>query len=307
MNAMPITLFVQEWYYNENNILNTLGGHMDKPKIIFPENDSRVHIAVRTLLEEQTCHPVLIGDEKVLRETLGDGQYTVLAPDAQAVNELWQAAQLVADGEVDGIVAGAVYTTPDVLRAYLKTIGMQKGVSRVTSCFLMEKGLQRYLFADCAVNIDPNAQTLAHTAYLCDQFAPLVDIKSKVALLSFSTKGSAEHESVEKMQNALSLIQETHPEVVVDGELQADVALVSAVATIKAPESIIAGDATVLIFPDLNSGNIAYKLVERLGDFRATGPLLLGFAKPAHDLSRGCAPADVVRVARIAAKQVTAT
>ncbi|MFT5849919.1 MAG: phosphate acetyltransferase [Patiriisocius sp.] len=276
---------------------------MTKPKIIFPENDPRVHIAARILIEQEICHPVLIGDEKVLRETLDVGEFTVIAPDPDAKDELWQAAQLVADGSFDGIVSGAVFPTSDVLRAYIKTIGVQEGVSRVTSCFLMEKGLQRYLFADCAVNIDPSAETLAETAHLCDKFAPLVGIESKVALLSFSTKGSAEHTSVDKMREALKLTQERYPEMVVDGELQVDSALVSTVGALKAPDSTINGDATVLVFPDLNAGNIAYKLVERLGEFRATGPLLLGFAKPAHDLSRGCSHDDIVSVARIAVLQ----
>jgi len=280
---------------------------MNKPRIVFPESDPRVYIAVKILLGEGKCHPILIGDKEEITEILDGGEYTVIPPDTEAQNVLWQGASLVEEGKADGIVSGSVYSTPDVLRAYLKTIGMQEGVSRVTSCFLMEKSLQRYLFADCGVNIDPSVETLAETACLCDEFAPLVGIKSKVAFLSFSTKGSAKHDSVEKMQKACTLAKERCPKMIADGEVQVDVALVPAVASLKAPDSVIKGDATVFIFPELSAGNIAYKLVERLGGFRATGPLLLGFAKPSHDLSRGCSPDDIVRVTNIAILQATNT
>ena len=272
-------------------------------KIVFPEgNDPRILEAAKVLITEAACHPVLIGDEAEITNALGEGEYSVVAPD-DSDNAVWQGGSMVADDQADGIVAGAVFSTPDVLRAYIKTIGTAEGVARMSSCFLMEKGQERYLFADCGVNIDPSSEVMAETAYLTAQFAPLLDIDPKIAFLSFSTKGSASHEVVDKVTEALRITKERWPDLVVDGELQIDAAIVPEVAASKAPDSPLKGQATVLIFPNLDAGNMAYKLVERLGGFSATGPLLLGFAKPAHDLSRGCSAADIVNAAKIALKQ----
>ena len=275
------------------------------PKIVLPEGeDERVLLAAKILINDHICHPVLLGGQKIITDTLGESDsYTVISPD-ESPNTVWQGATLVSGSEADGIVAGAVHSTADVLRSYIKVIGMREGVSRATSCFLMEKGLQRYLFADCAVNIDPSVEVLADTAYLCNEFASLVGIDSKVAFLSFSTYGSANHEMVDKITAAVKLTKEKWPDMVVDGELQFDAAVVPSVANLKAPDSTIKGDATVFVFPDLNSGNIAYKLVERLGEFKATGPLLLGFKQPAHDLSRGCNADDIVNAVKITCLQL---
>lgn len=277
------------------------------PKIVLSEgDDERVQLAARKLIIGKVCHPVLIGDVSRITDALGAAAdtFTAISPNDDSENVVWQGATLVKDGKADGIVSGAVFTTAQVLRAYIKVIGMQDGVSRATSCFLMEKGLNRYLFADCAVNIDPSPETLAETAFLCNEFASRVGIASKVAFLSFSTNGSAEHDSVTKVQVATKLAKERNPDMLVDGELQVDAAIVPSVAKMKAPESPLLGYASILIFPDLNAGNIAYKLVERLAQYKATGPLLLGFRKPAHDLSRGCNADDIVSVAKIACLQV---
>ena len=266
-------------------------------KVIFPEgDDSRVQAAAKMLVDQGTCEPVLLSD------TLASDSYPVVACDP-SVSAVWQAGTMVATGEVDAVIAGAVFSTSEVLRAYLKTIGTEPGISRVTSCFLMEKGSERYLFADCGVQIDPNPEQLAEIAHLVAQFAPKVDIDPKIAFLSFSTHGSAEHDVVSKTQEVVRITKERWPELIVDGELQVDAAIVPAIASAKAPNSLLAGQATILVFPDLQSGNIGYKLVERLGGFSATGPLLLGFNKPAHDLSRGCSAVDIVKAAEIAVQQ----
>lgn len=273
-------------------------------KIVFPEgNDERIIAAAQKMIDRGICHPVLIGDREKLRAAFQmNDQCTCIA--VETTNDsLTQGAHLVANGTADAIIAGAAHATADVLRAYIRIIGTQEGVSRATSCFLMEKENQKFIFADCGVNIDPTSETLAETAYLCSTFALLVNIEPKIAFLSFSTHGSAKHESISKVTEALTITKEKWPDLTVDGELQVDAALVPDVASAKAPNSPLKGQATILIFPDLNAGNIAYKLTERLGGFSATGPILLGFAKPAHDLSRGCSVDDIVHAAEIACMQ----
>lgn len=295
---------------------------MDKLKIVLPEgSDERVLLAAKTLIIERICHPILIGNKETICEFLGDtGEYTVLEPDAaelealQAAAEakgktfpvtdiaLAQGAALVRDDFAQGIVGGAVATTPDVFRVYAKTIGTRQGVSRVTSCFLMEKNGQRYIFADCGLNPTSNVEQLAETAYLSSEFAKTLAIDPKVGFLSFQTIGNAGHESIEWIAQAVSVARETY-QLNCDGPLQFDAAFVPNVAIKKAPNSPVAGKVTIYIFPDLESGNIAYKIAERMGGFKATGPLFLGFAKPAHDLSRGCSVEDIVNAVKMAVKQ----
>lgn len=282
---------------------------MNGIRIVLPEgDDERVHIAAKMLMADHPeIHPILIGNVAQIKDILGESdKYTVMAPEDEG-KTLWQAAEMVKRGSAEGVVAGAAHTTSDVLRAYIKTIGTEQGVTRVTSCFLMEKGLERYIFADCAVNIEPSPEILAETAYLCNKFAKTVNLDPKVAFLSFSTKGSAEHAAVDKVRNAVELCKKRYPDLIVDGELQVDAAIVPRVTREKAPNSPVGGNANVLIFPDLNSGNIAYKIAERFGKFKATGPILLGLQKPAHDLSRGCSPEDIVSVVLTAAKQHVAS
>lgn len=282
---------------------------MQLPKIIFPESDdSRIREAVLVLAAEQACVPVVLTAGK--SEASWPQGVEVVALDSVAIPDtvalpqvdprLVAGATLVADGQADAIVSGAVATTAEVFRVYRKVIGLAPGFTRAASCFLMERAGERYLFADCAINITPDAATLAQIAVMTSNFAEKVGIESKAAFLSFATGDSARDESVALVQEAMVLTQQDLPELAISGPIQADVALVPEVAATKAPQSVIQGDATVFIFPDLNSGNIAYKLVERLGGFRATGPILLGFDKPAHDLSRGCSVEDIVSVAKIA-------
>ncbi|SKA76301.1 phosphate acetyltransferase [Clostridium sp. USBA 49] len=213
-------------------------------------------------------------------------------------------------GDADGLVSGAIHTTGDLLRPGLQVIKTAPGITTVSSFFVMlvpdcEYGSNgMFLFSDCAVNPNPTAEQLASIAISTAETAKnLFDMAPKVAMLSFSTKGSAEHEFVDKVRRATEIAKELRPDLQIDGELQLDAALVKKVAAQKAPESSVAGLANVLIFPDLQSGNIGYKLVQRLAKAEAIGPICQGFAKPINDLSRGCSAEDIVNVVAITAVQ----
>lgn len=211
------------------------------------------------------------------------------------------AALLLHLGHADVSVAGSVASTTHVLRAALQGVGVKPGVSLVSSFFLMQLPEKILTYADCAVVPDPSAAQLADIAITAAaNHARLTQQTPKVALLSFSTKGSAEHALAEKQRTTLQIIQRHQPELLVDGELQFDAATVPEIAKRKAPGSTVAGQANVLIFPDLNAGNIAYKITQRLGGARAIGPIIQGLAQPCMDLSRGCSVQDIVDVACVA-------
>ena len=225
-------------------------------------------------------------------------------------DNLYYAGMMVRLGDAAGEVAGATSTTGNVLKAAFQTVGSAPGIKTVSSYFFMitknptfgENGI--VLFADCAVNPNPDAQALAEiavaTARNCKAF---LDVDARVAMLSFSTKGSSAHGDIDKVTQAMAIARQIDPNLQIDGELQADAALLPKVGEKKAPGSPVAGKANVLIFPDLDAGNIGYKLVERVAGAEAVGPIIQGLAKPVNDLSRGCSVEDIVNVTAITAVQ----
>lgn len=225
-------------------------------------------------------------------------------------DNLYYGSMMVRRGDAGGAVAGAFNTTGDVLRAAFQVVGTAPGMKTVSSVFLMVTKTPEFgengvlLFADCAVNPNPDAQALAEiavsTARSCKSF---LGVDARVGMLSFSTKGSASHADVDKVLKALEIAKELDPELQIDGELQADAALLPKVGAKKAPGSPVAGKANTVIFPTLDAGNIGYKLVERLAGAEAVGPIIQGLAKPVNDLSRGCSVEDIISVAAITAVQ----
>lgn len=201
---------------------------------------------------------------------------------------------LVYKGIADGCVSGAIHSTADTVRPALQILKTKPGTKLVSSFFLMIIKDKTYLFSDCGLNINPDSKELAHIALESAKSAKALGLKPKVAMLSFSTKGSAKHEMVEKVISATKIAKKANPKLIIDGELQLDTAIVPEVAKLKAKNSKIQGDANILIFPNLDSGNIGYKLTQRLANAKAIGPILQGLNKPVNDLSRGCSAQDIV-------------
>ena len=249
--------------------------------------------------------------EKLFELRQKKGMTPEQAKDLVYNNTLYFATMMLKMDDADGLVAGAINSTGNVLRPALQIIKTAPGISTVSSCFIMELPNKEYgndgvmLFGDCAVNIEPNADELAAIAIATARTSQeLLSTEPKVAMLSFSTKGSAKHDVVTTVQQATAKAHELAPDILLDGELQADAALVETVANLKAPGSPVAGKKpNVLIFPNLGAGNIGYKLVQRLAGAKAIGPIIQGLAKPVNDLSRGCNVEEIVNtVAAVAVK-----
>jgi phosphate acetyltransferase len=228
----------------------------------------------------------------------------------KVADPMYYGIMMVKLGDADGLVSGAIHSTGDMLRPALQVIKSKPGMKTVSSCFLMECPDKSFgdngvmIFSDCGVNIDPDAEQLANIALgAADSARSLAGMEPRVAMLSFSTKGSAKHDNVTKVQEATRIAKEMAPDLMLDGELQLDAALVEKVGQLKAPGSKVAGHANTLVFPDLDAGNIGYKLVQRLAHAEAYGPILQGIAKPCNDLSRGCSAEDIVATVAITAVQ----
>lgn len=284
--------------------------------IVLPEyDDPRVVEAISIIEKEGIAKAVLFTKDKVdLKEQeryIEEFYQLHMAKDMDLAtvrglfeqDTLYYAAMMTREGKFEGLVAGANHTTPDMARAAIRCIGVDEHITIVSSCFIMvvpnstfgDKGT--FIFADCGIIPEPNSRQLSCIALAASEMASKVlNLTPRIAFLSYSTKGSAKTKSQEKISEALGMLKEMAPNLLADGELQVDAAIVPEVSKIKHPSSSLEGRANILIFPNLEAGNIGYKLVQRLGNARAIGPLFLGLKKPASDLSRGCSVEDVVDV-----------
>jgi len=306
----------------------------DPQRIVFPEGeDPRTIRAARILADEGIAAPILLGDSDAIRRQADDAGVTLeeltLANPADAADgevfaqELWTRRQrrgitlreararvkdpmyhgllMLRAGRADALVAGAEMYYPDAIRPALEVIGAAPGRKHVSGIYMLVLPQQTFFFADCTVNIDPDAETLAEIASATAQFVGRLGIEPRVALLSFSNFGSVKHPAADKVRRAVALLHQQEPALQADGEVQADVAVVDRILTRTYPFARLRGAANVLIFPNLDAANIAYKLLDRLGGAQAIGPILVGMAQPVHLLQRGSEVNDIVNIAVIAA------
>ncbi|MDU7151971.1 MAG: phosphate acetyltransferase [Peptoniphilus grossensis] len=306
-----------------------------KPEIVFPEgDDARILRAAIRLNEDGDIKPIVLGDKKELealaeKEGVKLGDLEILDPaNYEAKDEMVkafverrkgkvneeQAAEILKDhnyfgtmliymGKAKGLVSGAAHTTADTVRPALQIIKTKEGYKRCSGAFIMLRDEEMYLMADCAINIDLDADGLAEVAVVSNETARQFGMDPKIAMLSFSTKGSASHERVTMVAEATKMAKEKNPDMAIDGELQFDAAFVESVAKKKAPGSEVAGHANVFVFPNIEAGNIGYKIAQRFGGFEAIGPILQGLNAPVNDLSRGCSEDEVYSLAIITAAQ----
>ncbi|WP_059171796.1 phosphate acetyltransferase [Bacillus sp. FJAT-27445] len=316
-----------------DGIKQKISGH--NLRIVFPEGfDERIVKAAGRLATEGILTPVLIGNIEELQsrakqldvsleaaEIYDPANYLMMdelvtafverrrgkatEEDARKIllDPNYFGTMLVYLNKADGLVSGAAHSTADTVRPALQIIKTKEGVNKTSGVFLMVRGDEQYVFADCAINISPDSQDLAEIAIESARTARLFDIEPRVAMLSFSTKGSARSPETEKVMEAAEEAKRRDPLLIIDGEFQFDAAFVPEVAIAKAPNSVLQGNANVFVFPSLEAGNIGYKIAQRLGGFEAVGPLLQGLNRPVNDLSRGCSTDDVYNLALLTAVQ----
>ncbi|MCM3693008.1 phosphate acetyltransferase [Neobacillus niacini] len=304
-------------------------------RIVFPEGlDERIVRAASRLAEEKRLTPILVGNIEQVQakaqelgvsleaaEIYDPASYAamdelvaafverrkgkVTEEDARKIllDENYFGTMLVYLNKADGLVSGAAHSTADTVRPALQIIKTKEGVKKTSGVFIMVREDEKYVFADCAINIAPDSNDLAEIAVESAKTADMFDIEPRIAMLSFSTKGSAKSPETERVSGAVEEAKRRDPSLVIDGEFQFDAAFVPSVAKSKAPDSPLQGDASVFIFPSLEAGNIGYKIAQRLGGFEAVGPILQGLNKPVNDLSRGCNEEDVYKLALITAAQ----
>ncbi|MFP7298547.1 phosphate acetyltransferase [Neobacillus niacini] len=304
-------------------------------RIVFPEGlDERIVRAASRLAEEKRLTPILIGNIEQVQakaqelgvslesaEIYDPASYAAMdelvaafverrkgkatEEDARKIllDENYFGTMLVYLNKADGLVSGAAHSTADTVRPALQIIKTKEGVKKTSGVFIMVREDEKYVFADCAINIAPDSNDLAEIAVESAKTADMFDIEPRIAMLSFSTKGSAKSQETERVSGAVEEAKRRDPSLVIDGEFQFDAAFVPSVAKSKAPDSPLQGDANVFIFPSLEAGNIGYKIAQRLGGFEAVGPILQGLNKPVNDLSRGCNEEDVYKLALITAAQ----